>query len=101
MFSKSLTSTTGNITPYIVAACYYLIVTLPLTKLIGSFEKRLAARDGVRPDGPDASGEPGQPIGLAVAAAQTGDVTPVVIQNATDESVARSVAASAPRREAR
>lgn len=101
MFSKSLTSTTGNITPYIVAACYYLIVTLPLTKLIGSFEKRLAARDGVRPDDSGVSGKPGQPIGLAVAAAQTGDVTPVVIQNETDESVARGTAASGQGRGAR
>lgn len=101
MFSKSLTSTTGNITPYIVAACYYLIVTLPLTKLIGSFEKRLAARDGVRPDDADVSGKSGQPIGLTVAAAQTGDVTPVVIQNETDESVARSAAAANQGRGAR
>lgn len=41
-FAKSTVATTGNMTPYIVAACYYLIVTLPLTKVIGTFEKKLA-----------------------------------------------------------
>lgn len=46
MFAKTLTSTTGNMTPYIVAAGYYLIVTLPLTKLISNFEGKLAAADG-------------------------------------------------------
>ena len=42
MFSKSLTASTGNITPYIVAAIFYLIVTLPLIKLVTSIEKRMA-----------------------------------------------------------
>ena len=42
MFAKSITATTGNMTPYIVAAIFYLLVTLPLTKFIGIFEKRLA-----------------------------------------------------------
>ena len=42
MHAKSLTAITGNMTPYIVAAFFYLLVTLPLTKFIGIFEKRLA-----------------------------------------------------------
>jgi polar amino acid transport system substrate-binding protein len=46
MFAKSMVANTGNMTPYIVAACYYLIVTLPLTKIIGIFEKKLAAAEG-------------------------------------------------------
>ncbi len=87
MFSKSLTASTGNITPYIVAACYYLIVTLPLTKLIGTFERRLAAADGARPDNDDPGDLKGggkASIEAVVAAANAGDVTPIVIQNDAD-----------------
>lgn len=46
MFAKSLVATSGNMTPYIVAAGYYLLVTLPLTKIIGIFEKKLADAEG-------------------------------------------------------
>ena len=55
MFSKNLTATTGNITPYIVAAGYYLIVTLPLIKVVGLLEKRLALQETGRdrPSGDD------------------------------------------------
>lgn len=55
MFARSITATTGNMTPYIVAALFYLLVTLPLTKFINIFEKRLAdpshghKRDGSAP----------------------------------------------------
>ncbi|MDR0500295.1 MAG: amino acid ABC transporter permease [Coriobacteriales bacterium] len=47
MFAKSMVANTGNMTPYIVAACYYLVVTLPLTKIIAVFEKKLAAAEGL------------------------------------------------------
>jgi polar amino acid transport system substrate-binding protein len=46
MFAKSMVASTGNMTPYVVAACYYLIVTLPLTRIISTFEKKLAASEG-------------------------------------------------------
>jgi His/Glu/Gln/Arg/opine family amino acid ABC transporter permease subunit len=50
MFSKNLTTTTGNITPYMAAAIYYLIVTLPLIKVVSIVEKHLAdAENGVGP----------------------------------------------------
>ncbi len=42
MYSKTITAATGNVTPYIVAACFYLIVTIPLTKAINHMEERLA-----------------------------------------------------------
>jgi polar amino acid transport system substrate-binding protein len=45
-FAKSMVASTGNMTPYVVAAGYYLLVTLPLTKLIASFEKKLATAEG-------------------------------------------------------
>jgi polar amino acid transport system substrate-binding protein len=41
MHAKSLTAITGNMTPYIVAAFFYLLVTLPLTKFVGKLEKRM------------------------------------------------------------
>lgn len=42
MFAKNLVTVAGNITPYIAAAIYYLIVTLPLIKVVGIIEKHLA-----------------------------------------------------------
>ncbi|MDR0514675.1 MAG: amino acid ABC transporter permease [Coriobacteriaceae bacterium] len=44
MFSKTITAATGNVTPYIVAAGFYLVVTLPLTKFINTVEERMAER---------------------------------------------------------
>ena len=46
LYSKSIVSTTGNMTPYIVAACFYLVVTLPLIRVVTILEKRLASSDG-------------------------------------------------------
>ncbi len=52
MFSKNLTSVTGNMTPYVTAAIFYLIVTLPLIKVVTIIEKRMARSEkggGPRP----------------------------------------------------
>ena len=46
LYSKSIVATTGSMTPYIVAACFYLIVTLPLIKVVGILESKLALSDG-------------------------------------------------------
>lgn len=54
MFAKNQVSLSGNMTPYIVAACYYLIVTLPLTQVIARFERKLAASEGQQGDPPNA-----------------------------------------------
>ncbi len=43
MYAKTITAATGNVTPYIVAAGFYLIVTIPLTKLINTMEVRMAS----------------------------------------------------------
>ena len=45
LYSRSIVSLTGNMTPYIVAACFYLVVTLPLIRVVGNLEKRLALAD--------------------------------------------------------
>ena len=42
MFAKNATSVSGNITPYVTAAIFYLIITLPLIKVVGIIEKRIA-----------------------------------------------------------
>lgn len=52
MFSKNLTTVSGNITPYMAAAIYYLIVTLPLIKVVGVVEANIARSErggGPRP----------------------------------------------------
>ena len=46
MFAKIQTNVQGNMTPYVVAAGFYLLVTLPLTRVISVYEKKLAATDG-------------------------------------------------------
>jgi polar amino acid transport system substrate-binding protein len=45
-FARTMVASTGSMTPYVISGCYYLIVTLPLTRVISIFEKKLAASDG-------------------------------------------------------
>ncbi len=59
MFSKNLTTVSGNLTPYMAAAIYYLIVTLPLIRIVSLVERRLANAErggGTRPKAASASG---------------------------------------------
>ena len=54
MFSKNLTSVSGNMTPYVAAALFYLVVTLPLIKVVTIIENRMAHAErggGPRPKG--------------------------------------------------
>ena len=41
MYAKTIVASTGSITPYIVAALFYLVVTLPLARVVGMLETRL------------------------------------------------------------
>lgn len=57
MYAKNMTAITGNITPYMTAAIFYLIVTLPLIKAITIVEQRIARSEsgqGPRPRGGEA-----------------------------------------------
>ena len=45
LYARSVVANTGNMTPYIVAALFYLVVTLPLIRVVTILEKRLAASD--------------------------------------------------------
>ena len=43
MYAKTIVASTGSITPYIVAAIFYLVITIPLAKLVGNLEQKLAS----------------------------------------------------------
>jgi polar amino acid transport system substrate-binding protein len=82
MFAKNLTSVSGNMTPYVAAAIFYLIVTLPLIKAVTTVEKRMAksergggarpkvkaAKGGAEADDKDAATEDDQVLGGVVDA---------------------------------
>ena len=46
LYARTIVAATGSITPYIVAACFYLVITIPLAKLVGMLETKLAGNDG-------------------------------------------------------
>jgi polar amino acid transport system substrate-binding protein len=46
LYSNNIVAQTGNITPFMVAAVFYLIVTVPLINLVGRLEARLALSEG-------------------------------------------------------
>jgi polar amino acid transport system substrate-binding protein len=46
MYSKNLAAIAGNITPYVVAAGFYLMVTTPLIAYVRTLEERLAVAEG-------------------------------------------------------
>ena len=41
MYAKTIVATTGSITPYVVAALFYLVITLPLARVVSVLEARL------------------------------------------------------------
>ena len=46
LFSKNLSAISGNVTPYVVAAGFYLVVTTPLIRYVRSLEEHLAIAEG-------------------------------------------------------
>jgi polar amino acid transport system substrate-binding protein len=67
MFAKNLTSVSGNMTPYVAAAIFYLIVTLPLIKAVGIVEERIANSE--RGGGPRPKGKHGAKVDASAPAA--------------------------------
>ena len=43
MYARTIVASTGSITPYIVAALFYLVITLPLSKVTRHLEERTRA----------------------------------------------------------
>lgn len=54
MYAKTIVASTGSITPYVVAAIFYLIVTLPLARVVNVLEQRLLYGGGRKRKGPKA-----------------------------------------------
>ena len=48
MYARTIVASTGSITPYIVAALFYLVITLPLSKLTRILEDRSRPKRGRR-----------------------------------------------------
>ena len=46
LYANNLVARTGNITPFMVAAVYYLLITTPLINWVGALEARLAISEG-------------------------------------------------------
>ncbi|MDR3687392.1 MAG: ABC transporter permease subunit [Coriobacteriia bacterium] len=46
LYSNSLVARSGNITPFMIAACYYLIITIPLINIVAVLEAKLAVSEG-------------------------------------------------------
>jgi polar amino acid transport system substrate-binding protein len=46
LYSKNLAAISGNVTPYVVAAGFYLIVTSPLIAYVRNLEEHLAIAEG-------------------------------------------------------
>ena len=45
-FAQGIAANTGNVTPYLEAAAFYLILTIPLINYVGRLEHRLALSEG-------------------------------------------------------
>lgn len=46
LYSNSLATRSGNLTPFMVAAVYYLLITIPLINWVAALEARLAISEG-------------------------------------------------------
>jgi hypothetical protein len=46
MRSREVASTTLNVSPYVLAAGFYLVITIPLGRLVQVLENRLARSEG-------------------------------------------------------
>ena len=75
MFAKNAVTVAGNITPYMSAAIFYLIVTLPLIRVVTVIEKRLAASE---------SGGSPRPRAQAIATAAAIGGTPMLDGGSSD-----------------
>jgi His/Glu/Gln/Arg/opine family amino acid ABC transporter permease subunit len=57
LFAQNRVARGGNLTPFVIAAAYYLIVTIPLINWVGKLERRLAVSEhGQTPDEPKRRG---------------------------------------------
>ena len=69
MYAKTVVATTGSITPYVVAALFYLVITLPLSRVVTLLERRLQQGDKGGPAKKKRAGRLGKADGAAASAA--------------------------------
>ena len=65
MYAKTIVATTGSITPYVVAAMFYLVVTLPLARVVSMLEARLTGATAGTNAGPQGK-RPAKSAGMMV-----------------------------------
>ena len=58
MYAKTIVATTGSIMPYVVAALFYLVVTLPLARVVSLLEARLTGATAGTNAGPVTTSAP-------------------------------------------
>ena len=46
LYSNNLVARSGNLTPFVIAACYYLVITIPLINIVARLEAKLAISEG-------------------------------------------------------
>ncbi len=94
MYSKNLTTVSGNITPYVAAGIFYLIVTLPLIKVVGVIEDRIARSE--RGAGPRPKNRAQIADNADALVAESAERAVGAAQDVDAEKVAESRAAQAP-----
>jgi len=83
MYSNTIVARTGNLTPFVVAGAYYLIVTIPLINIVGRLEVRLAISEGAQGVVVD---KPKKGAALAEGLTRTADPNEAVAPDRTDDS---------------
>ena len=86
MYAKTIVAGTGSITPYIVAAVFYLIITLPLAKVVGIFEAKLAGSDAGSAS-PGRKGKKKRAKGLMEDGSAFAPETPRGMEKGTDRAI--------------
>ncbi len=85
--AKELSAATFNTTPYVVTALFYLVVTVPLGRVVQRLENRLAVSEG----GGTATFEKSTEDNLAAAAAKKAAAEAVAAKKAAAEAAAAKV----------
>ncbi len=95
MRSREVSATTLNISPYLLAAGFYLVITIPLGRLVQQLENRLARSEG----GGAATFEKSTEDNLAAAAAKKAAAEAAAQKLVDDAEVARELEPKVPPRD--
>jgi polar amino acid transport system substrate-binding protein len=84
MRAREVASSTLNVSPYLLAAAFYLIITVPLGRLVQQLENRLARSEGGGP----ATFEKSEKDNLAAAAAKKAAAEAAAAKKLADDAAA-------------